>query len=94
MRRGRSPRNWKTEGFLGTRESPRLWNWYLDKHSLLRLIANIYGHDIEITKDPSFLIDRSLDSSKFLNKTGYKAPDWPELIKKMFADWSARKNEI
>lgn len=66
----------------------------IDKHSLLRLIANIYGHDIEITKDPSFSIDRSLDSSKFLSKTGYKVPDWPELIEKMFADWSARKNEI
>ena len=66
----------------------------IDKHSLLRLIANIYGHHIEITKDPSFSIDRSLDSSKFLSKTGYKAPDWPELIEKMFADWSARKNEI
>ena len=66
----------------------------IDKHSLLRIIADIYGHDIEIIKDPGFVIDRSLDSSKFLNKTGYKAPDWRELIEKMFADWSARKNDI
>ena len=66
----------------------------IDKHSLLSIIADIYGHDIEIIKDPGFVIDRSLDSSKFLNKTGYKAPDWRELIEKMFADWSARKNDI
>ena len=66
----------------------------IDKHSLLSIIADIYGHDIEIINDPGFVIDRSLDSSKFLNKTGYKAPDWPELIEKMFADWSARKNDI
>ena len=66
----------------------------IDKYSLLRLIADIYGHKTEVTKDPSFSIDRSLDSSKFLHRTGYQAPEWPELIEKMFADWSARNNEI
>jgi dTDP-4-dehydrorhamnose reductase len=33
--------------------------------------------------DESFVIDRSLDASKFNEATGYKSPDWPELIRRM-----------
>lgn len=52
----------------------------IDKFSLLKLVADIYGKDIEIKNDPSEKIDRSLDSSRFRNKTGYNPPSWRELI--------------
>ena len=55
----------------------------IDKYSLLNLIANIYNKDIEIEADEKVQIDRSLDSNKFRQETGYVPPTWPYLIKKM-----------
>lgn len=56
----------------------------IDKCSLLKLVADIYDKKIEIVEDPAFVIDRSLNSNKFRDETGYKPPSWPELIHKMF----------
>lgn len=55
----------------------------IDKYSLLNLIANIYNKDIEIEADEKVQIDRSLDSSRFQQETGYTPASWPELIEKM-----------
>jgi dTDP-4-dehydrorhamnose reductase len=57
----------------------------INKFDLLKLIAEVYGKDINIVRDDQFAIDRSLDSSKFQLATGYIAPDWPELIELMHA---------
>lgn len=57
----------------------------INKYELLRLIAKVYGKSIEVTRDGSFAIDRSLDSGLFSRKTGYIAPSWPELIQSMYA---------
>ena len=53
------------------------------KCTLLELVAEAYGKTIEIVPDESFVIDRSLDASKFREATGYKSPDWRELIGRM-----------
>lgn len=55
------------------------------KYDLLKLIADVYGKSIEIVADDSFVIDRSLDANRFQLATGYVAPEWPELIKLMYA---------
>lgn len=55
----------------------------IDKLSLLRLIAEVYGHDIQVTADDKVRIDRSLDSSRFRQATGYVPPTWPELVRVM-----------
>ena len=55
----------------------------IDKYSLLKLVADIYGKQIRITADDDLEIDRSLSGEKFRKATGYVAPDWPELIKQM-----------
>jgi len=55
----------------------------IDKHTLLNLIAHVYGKDIEIEADEKVQIDRSLDSSRFQQATGYMPPSWPQLIEKM-----------
>ncbi|WP_137821637.1 SDR family oxidoreductase [Pseudomonas sp. D(2018)] len=55
----------------------------IDKLSLLRLVAEVYGHKIQITPDEQVCIDRSLDSSRFRQATGYLPPAWPELVKMM-----------
>ncbi len=56
----------------------------ISKYDLLRLIANIYDKKIEIIQDHKVVIDRSLNSDRFMNATGYIAPPWPELVKRMF----------
>ena len=55
----------------------------INKFYLLKLIAEVYGKNIDIVRDDQLVIDRSLDSSKFKLATGYAAPEWPELIKIM-----------
>jgi len=57
----------------------------IGKHDLLRLIANVYGKSIDIALDEQFVIDRSLNSGRFTQVTGYVAPAWPELIQSMHA---------
>ncbi|MGH1407477.1 MAG: sugar nucleotide-binding protein, partial [Rhodomicrobiaceae bacterium] len=56
----------------------------ISKYDLLKLIANIYNKDIDIIEEQKFIIDRSLNSSRFTKKTGYIAPTWPELIQAMY----------
>lgn len=55
----------------------------IDKFSLLKLVADVYGHSINIVEDRLVCIDRSLDSTRFKNATGYVPPSWPELIRLM-----------
>ncbi|MCE2945414.1 MAG: SDR family oxidoreductase [Xanthomonadaceae bacterium] len=57
----------------------------IDKLSLLRLVAERYGHRVDIDPDDRVVIDRSLDSSRFRAETGWTPPDWPELIRRMHA---------
>jgi dTDP-4-dehydrorhamnose reductase len=58
----------------------------IDKKSLLDLINREFGAGVEIEPDADFVIDRSLDSSKFRAETGFAPPGWEEMIKAMAAD--------
>ena len=55
----------------------------INKFDLLTLIAKTYNKKVVINSDDSFVIDRSLDSSRFMNATGYVQHKWPQLIQKM-----------
>ena len=55
----------------------------IDKLTLLREVAKAYGKTIGITPDDKVVIDRSLDSTRFRQATGYLPPPWPELIAQM-----------
>ncbi len=57
----------------------------INKFDLLRQIADVYGKSIDIIRDDTFSIDRSLDSSRFCSATGYNPPPWPDLIQAMHA---------
>jgi len=57
----------------------------IGKYELLKLIARVYGKQIEIVREDEFMIDRSLNSARFNQATGYKAAGWPELIQAMHA---------
>lgn len=55
------------------------------KFDLLALVAAEYGKQIDIRPDAGLVIDRSLNGSRFEQATGYVAPQWPELIRRMHA---------
>lgn len=57
----------------------------ISKYDLLKLIANVYGKSIEVIPDDQIVIDRSLNSDKFNQETGYEVPEWSDLIRRMHA---------
>lgn len=57
----------------------------IDKCSLLQIIGAQYDHRIDIVPDERVVIDRSLDSARFRSVTGYRPPDWHELVRRMHA---------
>jgi len=55
----------------------------INKFDLLTLVAEVYGKSIEIVSDDKLVIDRSLDSTRFRQATGFCPEPWPELIRRM-----------
>lgn len=55
----------------------------INKFDLLRLVAEVYGKSIDIEADDKLVIDRSLDSSRFRQATGYQPAGWPALVQRM-----------
>lgn len=58
----------------------------ISKLDLLRLVAEIYGKDIQIIPTDDVRIDRSLNSDRFRSATGFEPKDWPRLIDEMHHD--------
>lgn len=58
----------------------------ISKFNLLQLIARIFKKQISIIPDEGLIIDRSLDGSRFESVTGFIAPPWEEMVKKMYLD--------
>jgi dTDP-4-dehydrorhamnose reductase len=58
----------------------------INKYNLLSLINEAYRAEIEVEPFEDFVIDRSLDSNKFREATGFKPINWKEMIKRMAAD--------
>jgi len=57
----------------------------ISKYELLRLVAEVYGKQIEITPDDRLVIDRSLDSTRFRQAASYEPAAWAELVRSMHA---------
>jgi len=71
---------------------PRLSGLYqvaskpISKYNLLKLIAQVFQKNINVVPNDSVVIDRSLDGSLFQEATGFVAPSWEEMVKKMYLD--------
>jgi len=63
----------------------------ISKYKLLKKINETYKTGREISKNESFVIDRSLDSTKFRLATGWIAPDWDSLVDEMHCDYKKVK---
>ena len=55
----------------------------INKYELLSLVARIYGKTIQVVRDEELVIDRSLDSTRFRELTGYAPPAWLQLVQAM-----------
>jgi dTDP-4-dehydrorhamnose reductase len=55
----------------------------INKFELLKLFASVYEKNIDITRDETFVINRSLISDKFNDLTGYKVSKWEDMVKAM-----------
>ncbi|ELC9572513.1 SDR family oxidoreductase [Vibrio vulnificus] len=64
----------------------------IDKYSLISKVADVYNKQIEIEKFEDFEIDRSLNSTKFREETGFVPPSWDELVAFMHTDYRKRYN--
>lgn len=62
----------------------------IDKHSLISLVADIYGKEIEINESNQLVIDRSLNSSSLRQALDLNVPSWRELIEFMHNDYLTR----
>ncbi len=58
----------------------------IDKYTLLCLVHDAFGIQIEIEPEINTVIDRSLNSRRFRSETGFKPASWPEMIKQMAQD--------
>ncbi len=56
----------------------------INKLELLKLVAKIYNKKIDIIPSDELVIDRSLNSTRFNEITGYNPPEWKELVKNMY----------
>ncbi len=56
----------------------------ISKYHLLKIINKVYNKKIKIIKDESFIIDRSLNNSKFSKFSNLKVPNWKKMINDMF----------
>jgi dTDP-4-dehydrorhamnose reductase len=58
----------------------------INKYELLKLINEAYNAGVEIEPFADFWLDRSLDSTKFREATGFQPASWREMIRLMADD--------
>lgn len=58
----------------------------ISKYDLLHLIASVYKKEIKIFSIEEPRINRTLNSDKFRNATGYHPKSWVEMVSEMYRD--------
>jgi dTDP-4-dehydrorhamnose reductase len=58
----------------------------ISKFDLLSIVNEQFGLETTIVADDSFVCDRTLDATRFMNATGYRPPTWPAMVAEMAAD--------
>jgi dTDP-4-dehydrorhamnose reductase len=59
----------------------------IDKFTLLTTLAGKLGWDVDITPVDEPAIDRSLDSTRFRERTGWTPPSWDEMLTRLAEEW-------
>ena len=58
----------------------------ISKFELLSIVNDTFGLGTTIVADDSFVCDRTLDATRFMNATGYRPPSWAAMVAEMAAD--------
>jgi dTDP-4-dehydrorhamnose reductase len=58
----------------------------ISKYDLLGLLNQAFGLGTTIERDETFVCDRSLDSSRFRQRTGFRPPTWPAMVQELAED--------
>ena len=58
----------------------------INKYDLLQIANQAFGRTINILPEEDFSMDRSLDSTRFRQATGYQPPSWADMIQEMAQD--------
>jgi dTDP-4-dehydrorhamnose reductase len=58
----------------------------INKFDLLTIVNDAFGLGSTLRADESFVCDRTLDASRFMNATGYRPPSWPAMVAELAAD--------
>ena len=58
----------------------------ISKYDLLMMLNAATGAGVMIAPDDGFVIDRSLDATRFRAATGLQPPEWPEMIAALAAE--------
>jgi dTDP-4-dehydrorhamnose reductase len=61
----------------------------IDKYTLLTRLAGYLGWDVQIAPVDEPAIDRSLDSSRFRQRTGWAPRSWNEMLESLAAEFKA-----
>jgi dTDP-4-dehydrorhamnose reductase len=61
----------------------------IDKYSLLERVNRAFDLGHELVPDDEFLMDRSLDDSRFRSETGLARPDWDLLVEELLVDYES-----
>ena len=56
------------------------------KFDLLSIVNDTFGLGTTLEADESFVCDRTLDASRFMNATGYRPPTWAMMVAELAAD--------
>ena len=64
----------------------------ISKYSLLKKINDIFDLNIKIESVEYKSSDKSLESSRFFNKTGIKIPNWDLMLKELKDSWLLNKD--
>ena len=58
----------------------------INKFALLSLVNDAFGLRTDIVADDSFICDRTLDASRFMDATGYRPPSWAAMVTELATD--------
>jgi dTDP-4-dehydrorhamnose reductase len=59
----------------------------IDKYTLLADLAKCLAWDVNLTPVDEPVIDRSLDSTRFRERTGWTPPSWAEMLEELAGEW-------
>ena len=58
----------------------------INKFELLRIVNRVYGLDVRLGRNETFVCDRTLDSRRFRARTGWQPYTWEEMIVAMHGE--------